>query len=84
MDRLTKSAHFLSINIRFSLEKMAHLYIKEINKLHGVPSSIISDRDLVSPLDFGIAHKKPWEQKLSSFRLITLKLMDNQKGLSNL
>ena len=45
MDRLTKSAHFLPINIRFSLEKLAHLYIKEIIKLHGVPSSIISDRD---------------------------------------
>jgi len=45
MDRLTKSAHFLPINIIFSLEKLAHLYIKEIIKLHGVPSSIISDRD---------------------------------------
>ena len=28
VDRLTKSAHFLPINIRFSLEKLAHLYIK--------------------------------------------------------
>ena len=45
VDRLTKSSHFLPINIRFSLEKLAHLYIKEIIKLHGVPSSIISDRD---------------------------------------
>jgi len=36
---------FLPINIRFSLEKLAHLYIKEIIKLHGVPFSIISDRD---------------------------------------
>jgi len=45
VDRLTKSAHFLPIKIRFSLEKLAHLYIKEIIKLHGVPSSIISDRD---------------------------------------
>jgi len=45
VDRLTKSAHFLLINIRFSLEKLAHLYIKEIIKLHGVPSSIISNKD---------------------------------------
>jgi len=45
VDRLTKFAHFLPINIRFSLEKLSHLYIKEIIKLHGVPSSIISNRD---------------------------------------
>ena len=36
VDTLTKFAHFLPINIRFSLEKLAHLYIKEIIKLHGV------------------------------------------------
>ena len=45
VDRLTKSAHFLPINIRFSLEKLAQLYIKEIIRLHGVPSSIISYTD---------------------------------------
>jgi len=28
IDKLTKLAHFLPINIRFSLEKLAHLYIK--------------------------------------------------------
>nr|KYP59641.1 Transposon Ty3-I Gag-Pol polyprotein [Cajanus cajan] len=45
VDRLTKSAHFLSINIRYSLEKLTELYMTEIVRLHGVPSSIISDRD---------------------------------------
>jgi len=45
VDRLTKSAHFLLINIRHSLDKLADLYIREIVRLHGVPSSIISDRD---------------------------------------
>nr|KYP69685.1 Transposon Ty3-I Gag-Pol polyprotein [Cajanus cajan] len=46
VDRLTKSAHFLPINITYSLEKLTELYIREIVRLHGVPSSIISDRDL--------------------------------------
>jgi len=46
VDRLTKPAHFISINIRFSLEKLTSLYISEIVRLHGVPSSIVSDRDL--------------------------------------
>jgi len=45
VDKLTKSAHFIPINIRFSLEKLTSLYISEIVKLHGVPSSIVSDRD---------------------------------------
>jgi len=45
VDRLTKFAHFILINIRFSLEKLTSLYISEIVRLHGVPSSIVSDRD---------------------------------------
>ena len=45
VDKLTKSAHFIPINIRFSLEKLTSLYICDIVRLHGVPSSIVSDRD---------------------------------------
>ncbi|KAL5556662.1 hypothetical protein UlMin_038898 [Ulmus minor] len=45
VDRLTKSAHFLPIKITYSLEQLADLYVKEIVRLHGVPISIISDRD---------------------------------------
>ena len=45
VDRLTKSAHFLAMNIKDSLPKLAQLYIEEIVRLHGVPASIVSDRD---------------------------------------
>nr|KYP53511.1 Transposon Ty3-G Gag-Pol polyprotein [Cajanus cajan] len=45
VDRLTKSAHFIPINIRYSLERLTKLYISEIVRLHGVPTSIVSDRD---------------------------------------
>ncbi|XP_072052093.1 uncharacterized protein [Arachis hypogaea] len=45
VDHLTKSAHFLSIRVNCSMEELARLYIKEIVRLHGVPSSIVSDRD---------------------------------------
>ena len=45
VDRLTKSAHFLPVNVEDSLEKFAQLYVDEIVRLHGVPASIISDRD---------------------------------------
>ena len=30
VDRLTKSAHFLPINKKYSLDKLVNLYIKEI------------------------------------------------------
>ena len=45
VDRLTKSAHFLPINERFSMDKLVHMYLKEIVVRHGVPVSIVSDRD---------------------------------------
>ncbi|KAL8097505.1 hypothetical protein AgCh_030581 [Apium graveolens] len=45
INRLTKSAHFLPINERFSLEKLVKLYLDEIVMRHGVPVSIVSDRD---------------------------------------
>ena len=45
VDRLTKAAHFLPIKITYSLEQLVDLYVKEIVRLHGVPMSIISDRD---------------------------------------
>ena len=45
VDRLTKSAHFLPVRMDYSLDKLAELYIREIVRLHGIPVSIISDRD---------------------------------------
>ena len=44
--RFTKSAHFLPVRTDYSLDKLAELYIKEIVWLHGIPISIILDRDL--------------------------------------
>ncbi|GJS05190.1 reverse transcriptase domain-containing protein [Tanacetum coccineum] len=44
-DRLTKSAHFIPIRATDSMEILMRLYIKEIVSRHGVPISIISDRD---------------------------------------
>ena len=45
VDRLTKSTHFLLFNVEDSLEKLVQLYVDEIVRLHGVPVSIVSDRD---------------------------------------
>ncbi|GJZ04094.1 putative reverse transcriptase domain-containing protein, partial [Tanacetum coccineum] len=45
VDRLTKSAQFLAIREDYSMEKLARLYIDEIVARHGVPTSIISNKD---------------------------------------
>ncbi|GKE03837.1 putative reverse transcriptase domain-containing protein [Tanacetum coccineum] len=45
VDRLTKSAHFLPMKKTDSMEKLTQLYLKEIVCRHGVPVSVISDRD---------------------------------------
>ena len=45
VDRLTKSAHFLAVRMTFALEEFCRLYIREIVWLHGVPMSMVSDRD---------------------------------------
>ena len=45
VDRLTKSVHFLVMQMTFTLEEFGRLYIREIVRLHGVQVSIVSTRD---------------------------------------
>nr|GEZ76670.1 putative reverse transcriptase domain-containing protein [Tanacetum cinerariifolium] len=45
VDRLTKSAYFLPMREDDTLEKLTRQYLKEVVSRHGVPVSIISDRD---------------------------------------
>jgi len=45
VDCLTKSAHFLAVKNGLQHGQMADLYLKEIVRLHGIPLSIVLDRD---------------------------------------
>ncbi|GJU52729.1 putative reverse transcriptase domain-containing protein [Tanacetum coccineum] len=45
VDVFTKSAHFLPMRENDPMEKLMKLYMKEVVTRHGVPVSIISDRD---------------------------------------
>ncbi|GAU44828.1 hypothetical protein TSUD_327100 [Trifolium subterraneum] len=45
VDRLTKSAHFISIKTGMLVPKLAEIYVEKIVKFHGIPSSIVSDKD---------------------------------------
>ncbi|KAL0554265.1 hypothetical protein IC582_008182 [Cucumis melo] len=45
VDKLTKSAHFVPGKSTYTASKWAQLYMSEIVRLHGVPVSIVSNRD---------------------------------------
>ena len=44
MDRLTKSAYFLPVKTTYSTVQYARIYVDQIVRLHGVPTTIVSDR----------------------------------------
>ena len=47
VDRLSKYAHFIPLAHPYSATTVAHTFFSEIVRLHGLPHSIVSDRDVV-------------------------------------
>uniref|UniRef100_A0A2N9GVS5 Integrase catalytic domain-containing protein n=1 Tax=Fagus sylvatica TaxID=28930 RepID=A0A2N9GVS5_FAGSY len=47
VDRFTKYVHFISLSHPYTASKVAALFLQHVFKLHGLPSSIVSDRDTV-------------------------------------
>ena len=45
VDRLTKFAHFFAISSTYSAAQTVELFFCEVFRLHGLPRSIVSDRD---------------------------------------
>ncbi|CAM8925392.1 unnamed protein product [Rhodiola kirilowii] len=45
VDRLSKNAHFLAISHPYTAIEVAQIYMDNVFKLHGMPQSVISDRD---------------------------------------
>lgn len=45
VDRLTKTAHFGALPMNYTAEKVAHLFISMVVKIHGFPQTVVSDRD---------------------------------------
>ncbi|KAB2607658.1 S ribonuclease [Pyrus ussuriensis x Pyrus communis] len=58
VDRLTKSAHFIPVREKYSLSRLAELFISKIVKYHGVPVSIVSDRDPQFTSKFWVAFQE--------------------------
>ena len=47
VDRLTKYTHFMALSHPYTTAKVANVYLQSVFKLHGMPSTIVSDRDPV-------------------------------------
>ncbi|GJS62848.1 RNA-directed DNA polymerase [Tanacetum coccineum] len=46
VDRFSKMAHFVACHTTYDAVQVANLYFKEIVRLHGVPKTMVSDRDV--------------------------------------
>jgi hypothetical protein len=52
VDRFTKYSHFFSLKTPFSVTSIAQLFLNNIVNLHGVPKTIMSDRDKLFTSNF--------------------------------
>jgi E3 ubiquitin-protein ligase DOA10 len=52
VDRLTKYAHFLPLAHPYTAFAIVHLFFYQIYKLHGLPTSIVTDSDLIFTISF--------------------------------
>ena len=81
-DKLIKSAHFLPVSNDDPLDKLAKLYVEEIVRLHGVPISIVSDRDpRFTSRFFGPVYRMSWGLDCTLAQLSILRLMVSQREL---
>lgn len=52
VDRLSKSAHFMALSHPYTAATVAQAFLDTVYRLHGLPQSIVSDRDTVFLSEF--------------------------------
>ena len=52
VNRFTKMAHLIALQTNPTRKDIANVFLREVGKLHGVPTEIISDMDAISSREF--------------------------------
>jgi hypothetical protein len=62
VDKLTKTVHFIPVKLTHKAMNIVDVYMKEIANLHGIPKTIVSDRDPKFTSNFGRDYLMDLEQ----------------------
>ncbi|CAJ2637620.1 unnamed protein product [Trifolium pratense] len=66
VDRLSKYSHFILMKHPYTAKSVAGLFVKEVVRLHGIPNSIVSDRD---PLFISIFWKELFKMQGTTLKM---------------
>lgn len=80
-DRLTTSAHFIHAMSNWTASRFVKIYVKEIVRLHGVPSVIVCDRSPLLQAHSERVSRKLWVQSLVSALPIICRQIGGQSEL---
>ena len=79
VDHLSKYGHFIALPGNITSESVVAAFVSKIIRLHGILSSIVTDRDLKFMNSFGKKFKGYKEMRWQLALLITRKLMAREK-----
>jgi hypothetical protein len=65
VDKLTKAAHFIPLKTTHRAADVADIFLKEVARLHGIPKTIVSDRDLKFTSNFWKGLFKGFEMNMN-------------------